>query len=65
MEDKNKQGGKRAGSGRKKRTTAVRKTVLIETASVEYMETLGKGYIGRGIDQAVIILKKLKKPDKE
>lgn len=65
MADNNKQGGKRTGSGRKKRTTAVRKTVLIETASVEYMETLGKGYISRGIDQAVIILKKLKKPDKE
>ena len=49
-------GGKRTGAGRRKRPTAVKKTVLIEQESVDFYKRLGDGYLGRGIDEAVSII---------
>ena len=45
-------------TGRKKRTTAVRKLVLIELSTVTIMRKLGAGKLGRGIDRAAQILSK-------
>ena len=56
MAEKKKQGGKRAGSGRKKRVTAVKKTVLIESSSVDILTQAGDGYLGKGIDLAAEFL---------
>jgi hypothetical protein len=58
---KSKQGGKRKGSGRKKRVTAVKKTVLIETSSVAILTQAGDGYLGKGIDLAAEFLQTTKK----
>ena len=56
-----KNGGKRPGSGRKKRETAVLKTVLIEKDTVEFYTSYGDGYLGRGMDKAADFLKRLGK----
>jgi hypothetical protein len=52
-------GGKRKGSGRKRRPTAVKKTVLIEQDSVRILEKLGNGYLGHGIDKAAQEIEKI------
>jgi len=49
----------RAKPGPKPRTTAVRKLILIEKDTVEFMRNLGGGKLGRGIDKAVELLKAL------
>jgi len=46
----------KAKSGPKPRVTAVRKLVLIEKSTVEFMRKLGDGRLGRGIDRAAEIL---------
>ena len=58
-----KHGGERPGAGRKRRTTAVKKTVLIEKASVKILIDFSKrinegrkGYLGHGIDVAALII---------
>ena len=56
-EKKSQQGGKRKGSGRKKRVTAIKKTVLIESSSVAILTQAGDGYLGKGIDLAADFLK--------
>ena len=60
VDKKTKQGGARKGSGRKKRETAVKKTVLIEQSSVDILTQYG-GYLGRGIDLAAAALQTKKK----
>jgi hypothetical protein len=52
MKKKNAHGGKRAGSGRHARPTALKKTILIEKETVEIMKAFGDGLLGRGIDKA-------------
>ena len=47
----------RVKPGPKPRTTAVRKLILIEKETVEFMRRLGNGKLGRGIDKAAEILK--------
>lgn len=59
-------GGKRIAGpgktiGRKKRTTAVKKTVLIETSSVAILKKAGDGLLGKGIDLAADFLQANKK----
>ena len=49
-------GGKRAGSGRRRRVDALKKTILIDKSSIEILTDLGDGYLGRGIDKAAVII---------
>ena len=53
-------GGKRPGAGRRKRPNAVKKTVLIEKTSIATLVNLGDGYLGRGIDEAAVIIERQK-----
>ena len=48
---------KRLKPGPKPRVTAIRKLVLIEKSTIEFMKQLGNGRLGRGIDEAARILK--------
>ena len=57
-------GGKRAGSGRPKRETAVRKNVLVETNSIKIFAAFGDGSFQAGIDKAAPIIERIMKGGK-